>query len=133
MAKESSYLTSKEYELMKVLWDSERPLLISDILAATKNIAENSLHPMINSLMKKGYVKVVGNMKVARTQSRLYAPAFTIDEYAAQQLNSIFKTTGKSMNVSGLLTYFLKHNKKKSNENFINELQKFIDDYKEKG
>lgn len=132
LAKEKTYITSKEAEIMKVLWNSERPLLISDISALTQNIAENSLQPMVGSLIKKGYIKVVGNMKVAKTYSRLYAPALTVDEYAAQQLSSIFKDTGKSMNISNVLTYLLKYNKKKENKNFINELKEFIDNYKEK-
>ncbi len=128
---EKSYLTNKEYQIMKILWNSEKPLLVSDILAKTENVAENSLHPMINSLIKKNYIKIVGNLKVSKTNSRLYAANITIDEYAAKQLNEIFDSANKTPNISNVLMYFSKHNKKKKNENLINELQKFIDDYKQ--
>lgn len=124
-------LTKKEYQIMKVLWNSDKPLLVSDILAMTDNIAENSVHPMINSLIKKGYIKVVGSMKVSKTNSRLYIANITVDEYAAIELNEIFDSTGKSPDISNLLMYFSKHRKKKQNENFINQLQEFIDNYKQ--
>ncbi len=126
-----SYLTNKEYQIMKILWNSEKPLLVSDILAKAENIAENSLHPMINSLIKKNYIKIVGNVKVSKTNSRLYAANISIDEYAAKQLNEIFDSANKTPDISNVLMYFSKHNKKKKNENLINELQKFIDDYKQ--
>lgn len=124
-------LTKKEYQIMKVLWNSDKPLLVSDILSMTDNIAENSVHPMINSLIKKGYIKVVGSMKVSKTNSRLYIANITVDEYAAIELNEIFDSTGKSPDISNLLMYFSKHRKKKQNENFINQLQEFIDNYKQ--
>ncbi|MDO4300520.1 MAG: BlaI/MecI/CopY family transcriptional regulator [Clostridia bacterium] len=129
MMKQKSHLTKKEYEVMKVLWNSEKPLLISDLLLMTENVAENSLHPMVKSLLKKGYIKVVGNMKVAKTQSRFYAPALTVDEYAAIQLNEIFSAFDKKFNFSNFLAYFASHNKRKSNL-IVAELENFLDEYK---
>ena len=63
--KRATYLTSKEYELMKILWTAEKPLLLSDIIERTEDIAKNTLNPMISKLIDRKYIKVVGNLKVS--------------------------------------------------------------------
>jgi len=130
MMRRNTYLTAKEYELMKILWSSERPLLLSDISELALNISKNTLNPMINNLIKRKYIKVVGNMKVSKTYSRLYAPAVTVDEYAAQQLNELFKDTGKTLYLPNFLSFLIKRGKKRVNKNLINDLEKIIDDYR---
>lgn len=124
------HLTNKEYEIMKILWDSGKPMLISDILLEADNVAENSLHPMIKNLINNGFIKVVGNMKVSKTTSRLYAPAITVDEYAAMQLEGIMKTSNTKLDFKNVLAYFTKRNKK-NNDDVITEVEEFIKEYKE--
>lgn len=124
-----THLTSKEYEVMKVLWNSDSPLLISDILSLTQTVSENSIHHMINSLLKKGFVEVVGNVKVVKTPSRLYRPAITVAEYAALQSNEIFKTTNSRFDFKNFLLCLAKQNKNKNND-LVTELEDFIEDYK---
>lgn len=123
-------LTNKEYEIMKILWDSGRPMLISDILSKADNIADNSLHPMIKKLINDGYIKVVGNIRVVKTTSRLYAPAIDVDEYAAMQLEGIMKITNRKLDFKNVLAYFAKRNKK-NNKDIIAEVEEFIKEYKE--
>lgn len=130
MKNKKYHLTNKEYEIMKILWDSGKPMLISDILLKADKIADNSLHPMIKNLINNGFIKVVGNMKVVKTTSRLYAPAITIDEYAAMQLEGIMKTSNKKLDFKNVLAYFAKRNKK-SNNDVIAEVEEFIKEYKE--
>lgn len=123
-------LTNKEYEIMKILWDSDKPMLISDILDKADNIADNSLHPMIRKLINYGYIKVVGNVKVVKTISRLYAPAIDVDEYAAMHLEGIMKTSDRKLDFKNVLAYFAKHNNKNNND-IIAEVEEFIKEYKE--
>ncbi len=130
MRKRATYLTSKEYELMKILWTAEKPLLLSDIIERTEDIAKNTLNPMISKLIDRKYIKVVGNLKVSKTYSRLYAPAITVDEYAAQQLTELFNDTGKSLNLSNFFSFIVNGKRKKKNTAFIKDLEKFIDDYR---
>lgn len=124
------HLTNKEYEIMKILWKSGKPMLISDILLETDNVAENSLHPMIKNLINNGFIKVVGSMKVSKTTSRLYAPAITVDEYAAMQLEGIMKTSNSKLDFKNVLAFFTSRNKK-NNKDVIEGIKKFIEEYKE--
>ena len=105
-------------------------MLISDILLETDNVAENSLHPMIKNLINNGFIKVVGSMKVSKTTSRLYAPAITVDEYAAMQLEGIMKTSNSKLDFKNVLAFFTSRNKK-NNKDVIEGIKKFIEEYKE--
>ncbi|MDO4302255.1 MAG: BlaI/MecI/CopY family transcriptional regulator [Clostridia bacterium] len=124
-----THLTSKEYEIMKVLWSSDRPMLISDILSLTETVSENSIHHMINSLERKGFVKVAGSMRVVKTPGRLYAPAITVAEYAALQSSEIFKTTNQRFDVKNFLLCLTKQSKNKNND-MMNEIEEFIKNHK---
>lgn len=124
------HLTNKEYEIMKILWDSGKPMLVSDILLETDNVAENSLHPMIKNLIDNGFIKVVGNMRVSKTTSRLYAPAITVDEYAAMQLEGIMKTSNSKLDFKNILAFFTSRNKK-NNKDVIEGVKEFIKKYEE--
>lgn len=125
-----SRLTNKEYEIMKILWESDKPMLISDIIVKADKIATNSLHPMIKKLIKNGFISVAGNVRVSKTKSRLYAPAITIDEYAAMQMDEILRTSNKKLNWNNILSYFIKYHKK--DDRIISELEEFIEKYNKK-
>ena len=74
-------LTEKEYEIMQILWKSEKPMLASEVMKQAKSASNNSIHHLLNRLMEKGFVKVAGNIKVVKAQSRLYAPALSAPDY----------------------------------------------------
>lgn len=128
MSDDNKRLTSKEYEIMKILWDSEKPLLISDIHMKADKIADNSLHPMINKLIQKGFIEVTGSVRVVKTVSRLYAPAVNLDEYAAMRLGEILRTSGGKLNIYNVLNKFLKRHQK--NGKITSDLENFINNYK---
>lgn len=126
----SNHLTGKEYEIMKILWASDRPLLIADLVENCENIAFNSLHPTIKKLIEKGFIKIVGNMRVVKTLSRLYAPNVSVDEYAAMQLDEIMRATNKKLNLNNVMTSFTKirHNNR---DEILSEITEFVKTYSE--
>lgn len=129
MAKRNEHLTKKEHEIMKILWMSEKPMLISEIHSRVKNVAGNSVHPMINNLINKGYIKVMGNVRVVKTPSRLYAPAVTIDEYMAIQFSEMCRENNRPLAFTGFLNYIFRHNRSKKAE-MLAELETFVNDIK---
>ncbi|MBR6401556.1 MAG: BlaI/MecI/CopY family transcriptional regulator [Firmicutes bacterium] len=124
-------LTEKEYEVMEILWKSEKPMLASEVTKKVSRASGNSTHHLLNRLMEKGVVKVAGNVKIVKAQSRLYAPAYTTAEYIAIQAGEIFKATTGKFDVKDMLACLVKKNKNKNDE-IINEIKAFIDEY-EKG
>lgn len=121
-------LTEKEYEVLQILWQNPKPMLASDIMAEISNASHNSVHHILNKLMGKGLVKVVGNVKVVKSQSRLYAPAMSVAEYIAVQSGEIFKSTTKNFDLKNFLLCLTKKNKNKNDE-IISEIKSFIEEY----
>lgn len=121
-------LTEKEYEIMQILWQNSRPMLASDIMEAAENTSSNSVHHILNKLMEKGFVKVAGNIKVVKSQSRLYAPTVSAVEYIAMQSGEIFKHTTKKFDLKNFLLCLTKKNKSKNDE-IISEIKSFIEEY----
>ena len=120
------YLTEREYEIMKILWGSDKPMLISDIMKSTEITAKNSVHPMLKNLIKNGYVKVVGNIVVVKTSSRLYSPAVSLEDYMVSRINEIYNKKENWLDLKKFLLRLSEQNKNKNHE-LIQSVKDFIE------
>lgn len=120
------YLTEREYEIMKILWGSDKPMLISDIIKLTEITAKNSVHPMLKNLIKNGYVKVVGNIVVVKTSSRLYTPAVSLEDYTVSRINEIYNKKKNWFDLKKFLLSLYEQNKNKNHE-LIQSVKDFIE------
>ena len=121
-------LTEKEYEVMEILWGNKKPMLASEITKSVSMASGNSTHHLLNRLMEKGVVKVAGNVKIVKAQSRLYMPAFTVAEFAAMQTAGLFKATSDKIEIKEFLNYLLKKNKVCADE-LLDEIKAFTEEY----
>lgn len=78
-------LTKSELEIMDVLWDSQRPMSRSDLLAASqdKSWKDSSVHILLNGLLAKEAIREAGLVKRGKTFGRLFLPTLTREEYFA--------------------------------------------------
>lgn len=83
-------LTKSELEIMNVLWRAERPLSRSDILTLSteKSWKDNSIHILLNGMLKKEAIVEAGFTRSGKVWGRLYAPNVSIDEYYNENLFS---------------------------------------------
>lgn len=83
-------LTKSELEIMNVLWRADRPLSRSDILALSteKSWKDNSIHILLNGMLKKEAIVEAGFTRSGKVWGRLYAPNVSIDEYYNENLFS---------------------------------------------
>lgn len=81
-------LTDNEYSIMNALWEAGKPLNTAGIIehCVDKRWKANSIHILINSMLEKGAIEVVGFEKTARTYSRTFAPTCGRDEYLVRFL-----------------------------------------------
>lgn len=121
-------LTSKEYEVMKVLWNSKRPLLVSEIFAKTKTISEGSIHAIINKLINKKFIDVVGKVRVVKSPGRLYAPTLSLTEYMAVLTKEVFKYNNRAIDLKELLSFIVKKDKNRNAE-YIRAVEEFLNEY----
>ncbi len=87
------HITKSELEILGVLWKADRPLSRADILelSSDKTWKDNSIHILLNGMLKKCVIKEAGFARCGKVWGRLYAPAITVEEYYADQ----FQTTAK--------------------------------------
>ena len=88
-------LTKSEMEIMNVLWRAGRPLTRGDILelSTDKTWQDNSIHILLNGMLKKNAIKPVGFARSGKVWAREYEPNVTVAEYYSENLFS--QTSGK--------------------------------------
>lgn len=98
-------LTKSELEIMNVLWKAGRPLSRSDILdlSVDKTWKDNSIHIILNGMLKKEAIKEDGFARCGKVWGRLYAPNITVDEYYAENVFSKSDTKSLPLLFSALI------------------------------
>ena len=83
-------LTKSELEIMNVLWKADHPLTRSDILTLSeeKSWKDNSIHILLNGLLKKEAIREDGFARSGKVWGRLYASNISIDEYYEENIFS---------------------------------------------
>ncbi len=96
--------SKKELELMELLWDAEEPLSRQEIMSRAESRKcswkPNSIHILLNSLMKKEAVRVAGYYLHARKLGRNFEAAITKKEYYAMQVSMALEEAGDKAELS---------------------------------
>lgn len=81
-------LTKSELEIMNVLWKADRPLSRADILSLSedKTWKDNSIHILLNGMLKKDAIHEDGFTRSGKVWGRLYAPSVGIGDYYRENL-----------------------------------------------
>lgn len=100
-------LTHNEIEVMDVFWDAGKPLSRAELLnlSVDKSWKSNSVHILLNSLLKKGALREAGFVRSGKTYGRTFEPAVTCEEYHA---STICTTTKNQPNLPELLAALLR-------------------------
>ncbi len=81
-------LSTKEEELMELLWESDKPLTSVEIMKIP-NMSEwneTNLYRTLNSLLGKKLIQVCGMEQYKTQYARQFEPALTREEYAVRFL-----------------------------------------------
>lgn len=83
-------LTKSEMEIMSVMWKAGRPLSRSEILTLStdKSWQDNSIHILLNGMLKKDAIRPVGFTRSGKVWARQYEPNVTMQEYYTENLFS---------------------------------------------
>lgn len=84
-------LSETELDIMQILWNEAEGLSRPEILARLegKDWNPNSIHQVLNSMMKKGVLQVDGMARCGRVYGRTYKPALTQQEFLARRTQEI--------------------------------------------
>ena len=125
-------LFEQERKIMEIIWNAEKPCLISDILHIDPSLSRNTVAKALVALEKKGFLKVDSIRRTVTRTGRAYVPAVTRKEYELQKkyMNSISQNHSLKRNTLNLCSTLLQTDM--VDEEFVNELENIIKDYKKR-
>lgn len=79
-------LSTNELAVLRVLWDAKSPLSRPEILERISNTDwnPNSIHMVLNNLIKKGFITVTGVTRCGQRYGRTYSAVKTQADYASE-------------------------------------------------
>lgn len=100
------HLTKKEFAIMKVIWEQREPFAVSDISGDILDMGwhETSIYPVINTLIKKKYLRVAGKRMAFKAPTRLFEPTLSAIEYSTMQLHDIFEHSKVGLDINELVS-----------------------------
>lgn len=87
------YLSSKEEEVMKALWNTEEELSAAEIAdrIPDRSWPAASVHSILRSLEKKNAIKIAAITKIGKSYGRLFRPTLSANEYATMQFKRYYQ------------------------------------------
>lgn len=121
-------LSDREFDIMQILWLSEKPLLASEILKRHEGLNINTVQSVLRKLMAKDYIEVADIIHSGNVLGRTYRPLITADQYMIMEFKNILPSGAQRQNT--FFAAFLDATENK--EETLQELEKLISDYRER-
>lgn len=121
-------LTKCEEEIMSLLWQTDEPLTSSEIVekSVNKTWKKSYINVLINSLLKKGMIKVVGIKQSKTNYARTFAPGMSKNAYAIKQI-----TTKSCLSEDEIPNLFLALLDEVKNIDTLDEIEAMINKYRQ--
>ncbi len=92
--------TKKEVEIMKTLWNHDKPLIASDIVNLNSSLNINTVQAGLRTLISKDAIKVADIVHSGTVLTRCYTPIISKEEY----FDAIYKDIiGDEKNIFSLI------------------------------
>lgn len=123
--------SKKEREVMEILWRENRDLTVSELdeLSPRGTLKLNSIYLYINSLLKKGAIKVAGYVPAVRTHARTYKAMFTEADYISIQITGQISSRANPENLQHIILTAIQSGS--ISKEALDELQELIDHQRE--
>lgn len=121
-------LTEKEMEIMTILWQSDKPLVASEITKVNKSLNINTVQAVIRKLLGKEYIEVADIVYSGTVLTRSYRPVLTKNELTVQQFAEQLREENNKIIIPNLVATLLKH--EKNEKEIIEQLEKLLEERK---
>lgn len=81
-------LSKRELDVMNVLWNSDKPLVASEIAQINSKLSINTVHTVLKSLLKDNFVEVSDIVYSGTVLTRSYVPVAKIADYISENFLS---------------------------------------------
>ena len=75
------YLSGRQYEIMEILWRSDEPLTVSQIVKGNENLTVSTVQAAVRRLLSKGYMEKAGAVSTRTVLAMSYKAAVTKEAY----------------------------------------------------
>ena len=98
-------LSETELDVMQILWKAKTGLSRPEILSHMegKDWNPNSIHQVLNSMMKKGVLQVDGMARCGKVYGRTYMPTMTQQEFLARRTQEITPGLSSKERILGIV------------------------------
>ena len=122
--------TSRDLDILSVLWNSSEPLTAAQIVETNSNLNMNTVQAVLRKLLKNELIAVADIVYSRTVLARRYKSAISGKDFALYKLSSEYKQFGKDLSKSSLVATLLdeESDKEKVRED-IEQLKKMLEDY----
>lgn len=96
-------LTKRQFEIMKVLWDSDKPLIASDIVKLNNDLNINTVQSCLRSLIANKCIEVADIVYSGTVLTRSYAPIITKEDYLSNACTDILGSSKTNSLIASLI------------------------------
>ncbi len=127
-------MTSREEDMMDLLWDSGKPMTSVDMEQALSDKDWNhaAIFRVIKSLKEKGLIEECGTQLRGKQWTRLFQPVVDREEYMAQYLVE-HGIKSRSLGLVAMAVVDKSEKSESDDEQLIQELERIIQRIKERG
>jgi predicted transcriptional regulator len=102
-------LSKNEFEVVSLLWQENRPLSRTEIIALSpdKSWKASSIHILLNSLLKKEAISIAGFVRTGKNYGRTYIAAVSQEHYTAMQLTKTMPSASRGGRMSDVFSALL--------------------------
>lgn len=126
--KNALLLTGREMDIMKILWNSKKPLIASEITKKDESLSNNTVQSVLRKLMDKKYIEVADIVYSGTVLTRSYKPAVSKKDLIIEQFINQFNKNEDSIPIPSLVGTLLKH--EKNEKETIEKLEKILEERK---
>lgn len=96
-------ITKKQLEIMKILWNSDKPLIASEILKKNDSLNINTIQACLRALVTKQFIKVDGIVYSGTVLTRSYSPLVSQEEFLGTACQDIIGKAKTSSLIASLI------------------------------
>lgn len=120
-------LTSRELAVMKILWEADEPLMISEIVQREKNSTIYSVQRIMQNLLRKNAVAIDGIGYNKKALARKFSPIITSESVELGMIREMFgNMSSKNIPAANLIAALLPQENDEKTLAELEELEKII-------
>ena len=125
-------LTERELEIMRILWEADKPLMVSEIVQRDKNGTIYSVQRIIQNLIKKEMVAVEGMAYNKKALGRTFKPLVGAETIEMSNIQDMFsKMVSRNIAASHLIASLLPTDNNEQTLEELNRLEEIIRERKQ--